>query len=53
MTLYECQGNSAELEQLARDEGQLCMGAQSLHQACNSIVAAWTRGSYVSQFYCF
>lgn len=47
MTLYECQGNSAELEQLSKEGGQLCMGARSLPMACNSVVAAWARGSEV------
>lgn len=50
MTLYECQGNSEGLEQLLNNKGQMCMETQSLPIACNSIVAAWTRGSYVRQY---
>ncbi|XP_065360032.1 MOXD1 homolog 2-like [Calliphora vicina] len=45
MTLYECQGNSVEMEQLSRGSGQMCLGVKSFQLGCNDIVASWTRGS--------
>uniref|UniRef100_A0A1I8P9N5 DOMON domain-containing protein n=1 Tax=Stomoxys calcitrans TaxID=35570 RepID=A0A1I8P9N5_STOCA len=45
ITLYECQGNNIQLEEMSRGGGQLCMGAHSLQLGCNAIVASWTRGS--------
>ncbi|XP_017843398.2 MOXD1 homolog 2 [Drosophila busckii] len=45
ITLHECQGSHAELEELAREQGRQCMGARSIPLACNAIVASWSRGS--------
>uniref|UniRef100_A0A182TYF9 Copper type II ascorbate-dependent monooxygenase N-terminal domain-containing protein n=1 Tax=Anopheles melas TaxID=34690 RepID=A0A182TYF9_9DIPT len=41
MILHECQGSSPELEIMSRENDKSIL-------TCNSIVAAWTRGSEVS-----
>ncbi|EDW95510.2 uncharacterized protein Dyak_GE22605 [Drosophila yakuba] len=45
ITLHECQGAHAELEEMAREQGRPCLGARSIPLACNAIVASWSRGS--------
>ncbi|KAH8364582.1 hypothetical protein KR084_008474 [Drosophila pseudotakahashii] len=45
ITLHECQGAHAELEEMAREQGRQCLGARSIPLACNAIVASWSRGS--------
>lgn len=45
--LYECQGNAPELEQMAREQGRVCHKPSPFLE-CNAIVAAWARGSEVS-----
>lgn len=46
--LYECQGSTPELEIMSREFGRSCMKAEKELLTCNSIVAAWSRGSEVS-----
>lgn len=46
MILYECQGNSQQLYEMSRESGGMC-NRQAL--PCNAIVAAWVKGSKVSQ----
>ena len=48
MILHECQGSSPELEIMSRENGCPCYRADKSILTCNSIVAAWTRGSEVS-----
>ncbi|XP_058462666.1 MOXD1 homolog 2-like [Malaya genurostris] len=43
--LHECQGSSPELEIMSRENGRPCYQADRSILTCNSIVAAWTRGS--------
>ncbi|XP_055626801.1 MOXD1 homolog 2-like [Toxorhynchites rutilus septentrionalis] len=43
--LYECQGSTPELEIMSREFGRSCMQAEKELLTCNSIVAAWSRGS--------
>ncbi|XP_055600153.1 MOXD1 homolog 2-like, partial [Uranotaenia lowii] len=43
--LHECQGSSPELEIMSRENGRPCYQADKSILTCNSIVAAWTRGS--------
>lgn len=43
--LHECQGSSPELEILSRENGRACYKTDRSILTCNSIVAAWTRGS--------
>ncbi|XP_049544997.1 MOXD1 homolog 2-like [Anopheles darlingi] len=45
MILHECQGSSPELEIMSRENGCPCYKADRSILTCNSIVAAWTRGS--------
>ncbi|XP_058125969.1 MOXD1 homolog 2-like [Anopheles ziemanni] len=45
MILHECQGSSPELEIMSRENGSPCYKADRSILTCNSIVAAWTRGS--------
>ncbi|XP_049295208.1 MOXD1 homolog 2-like [Anopheles funestus] len=45
MILHECQGSSPELEIMSRENGCPCYRADKSILTCNSIVAAWTRGS--------
>jgi len=40
ITLHECQGAHAELEEMAREQGRQCLGARSIPLACNAIVAS-------------
>ncbi|XP_062559085.1 MOXD1 homolog 2-like [Armigeres subalbatus] len=43
--LHECQGSSPDLEILSREAGRACYKTDRSILTCNSIVAAWTRGS--------
>ncbi|XP_041782918.1 MOXD1 homolog 2-like [Anopheles merus] len=45
IVLYECQGSTPELEIMSREFGRSCMEAEKELLTCNSIVAAWSRGS--------
>ncbi|XP_058126018.1 MOXD1 homolog 2-like [Anopheles ziemanni] len=45
IVLYECQGSTPELEIMSREFGRSCGQVEKELLTCNSIVAAWSRGS--------
>ncbi|XP_058831932.1 MOXD1 homolog 2-like [Topomyia yanbarensis] len=45
IVLYECQGSTPELEIMSRENGRSCIKSEKELLTCNSIVAAWSRGS--------
>jgi hypothetical protein len=50
MLLYECQGSTAELEIMSRENGRSCTDIDNQLMTCNAIVGAWARGSEVIFF---
>lgn len=49
--LYECQGSSATLELMSREQGRQCYRPNNPSMACNAIVATWAKGSEVIFLY--
>lgn len=48
--LYECQGKSSKIEAMSRERGHQCDNRNNPTMPCNAVVAAWTKGSEVSNF---
>lgn len=48
MTLYECRGDEAKLNEEKRNNGSACGSTDWLHASCNTIAATWSLGSEVS-----
>ncbi|OXU30637.1 hypothetical protein TSAR_003426, partial [Trichomalopsis sarcophagae] len=45
MTLYECRGDEAKLNEAKRTNGSSCSSTDWLHAQCNTIAATWNLGS--------
>jgi hypothetical protein len=48
--VYECQGDSKELDALSREQGSACYqpNSPSALQGCSNVALAWASGSEVS-----